>query len=57
MSWAGVITMIGVVGVIWGGFLVALVSAVRHERRRLHSDIPCDQRGGHPPAPESDEVR
>lgn len=57
MSWAGVITMLGVVGVIWGGFLVTLVSAVRQERRRSRSDRPCEKRGGHPPAPESDEVR
>ena len=37
MSWPGIVTMLVVVTVIWGGFIAALVTAVRCEHRRSRS--------------------
>ncbi len=34
MTWTAVITMILVMAVIWGGFLVTLIWALRREKRK-----------------------
>ena len=57
MNWPGVVTMIGVVGVIWGGFLTTLVLAVRQERRRSGSVDQDGRNAAVRPDRDSPEVR
>ena len=34
MSWSTILTMVLILGVIWGGFFVCLVTALRSERKK-----------------------
>jgi hypothetical protein len=57
MSRLGIVTMIGVLGVVWGGFIVALVTAVRCERRRSRSETTPDGPGDGSSNRRTNEVR
>lgn len=34
MSAAGIVTMIAILGFVWGGFLLILITAIRREREK-----------------------
>jgi hypothetical protein len=57
MSWSAVVTMLVVTGVIWGGFSLALLTAIRGERRRNRTDAASDEPGADDRRSPSDEVR
>lgn len=48
MTWPAVITMILVMTVIWGGFLAALICAVRREQRKKETGTEPDGCGRRP---------